>query len=81
MQSCNEDCAVLRIQDRCRGNTPSKRKDCETNKNYPKSANTWETPKTMLTRSNLMVNYDDGILLKEVWPYGSGKNFLDVKIA
>ncbi|KRZ83443.1 hypothetical protein T08_13303 [Trichinella sp. T8] len=24
---------------------------------YSKSANTWETPKTMLTRSNLMVNY------------------------
>ncbi|KRX41277.1 hypothetical protein T05_4223 [Trichinella murrelli] len=57
MPSCNEDCAVLRIQDQCRRNKPSRRKDCETNKNYSKSANTWETPKTMLTRSNLMVNY------------------------
>ncbi|KRX51890.1 hypothetical protein T09_3097 [Trichinella sp. T9] len=47
MPSYNEDCAVLRIQDQCRRNKPSRRKD----------SNTWETPKTMLTRSNLMVNY------------------------
>ncbi|XP_003375459.1 conserved hypothetical protein [Trichinella spiralis] len=33
-------------------------KRCE-KRHYPKSANTWETSKTMLTRSNLMVKYDD----------------------